>query len=57
MNVQEFVLTQIEWLQAEYNKTTDINTRERLLTAIEDIVIAALGEHTFPNIPNTGKDK
>jgi Na+-translocating ferredoxin:NAD+ oxidoreductase RnfC subunit len=49
MTAQEFVSTQLEWLQAQYEKAQDTETRERIITAIEDIVIAALGERTFPS--------
>lgn len=47
MNEQEFVLMQIEWLQAQYDKAQDADTRERLITAVEDIVIAALSEDVY----------
>lgn len=51
MDVKEFVLVQLEWLQRMYEESKEADTRDRIITAIEDIVIAALGEHTFPNIP------
>jgi hypothetical protein len=47
MNAQEFVLMQIEWLQAQYSQAQDADTRERLITAIEDIVIAALSDDVY----------
>ncbi len=48
MSAQEFVLMQLEWLQAQYDKAQDTETRERIITAIEDIVIAAISEGTYP---------
>lgn len=47
MNAQEFVLRQLVWLQTMYEESKDSETRERLITAIQDIVIAALGEGAF----------
>lgn len=48
MNEQEFVTQQIEWLQMQFQRAIDVDSCERIISAIEGIVVTALVEGVFP---------